>query len=34
LRNLLHRKQVADRNRQVREVQLRDETKAPLRRPW
>jgi signal transduction histidine kinase/two-component SAPR family response regulator len=28
LRNLLHRKQVADRNRQVREVQLRDETKA------
>ena len=28
LRNLLRRKQVADRNRQVREVQLRDETRA------
>ena len=28
LRNLLRRKQVADRNRQAREVQLRDETRA------
>jgi CheY-like chemotaxis protein len=28
LRNLLHRKQVADRNRRVREVQLRDETRS------
>ena len=28
LRNLLHRKQLADRNRQAREVQLRDETRA------
>jgi DNA-binding response OmpR family regulator len=28
LRNLLHRKQVADRNRRDREVQLRDETRA------
>ena len=28
LRNLLRRKQVADRNRQAREIQLRDETRA------
>jgi signal transduction histidine kinase len=28
LRNLLRRKQVADRNRQAREVQLRDETRS------
>ena len=28
LRNLLHRRQVADRNRRVREVQLRDETRS------
>jgi CheY-like chemotaxis protein len=28
LRNLLHRKEVADRNRRVREVQLRDETRS------
>jgi len=28
LRNLLHRKQVADRNRRVREVRLRDETRS------
>jgi CheY-like chemotaxis protein len=28
LRNLLYRKQIADRNRRVREVQLRDETRS------